>query len=175
MNKRLLKRIFPIAALMLLLPWPVAYGYEFSGASTSQELIQITVAGASVQPTWTAFGNAIGGATAGDLFYIDATGSSADFHVTLYLTNASGLIHNYRYLTLKVGLYRQATDGVWDRVTESNGESVPDNFITMYNGQVRFTLSGCARYKVTIDAGSFYSYTRSGEGSLSPSFYMEVS
>jgi hypothetical protein len=174
-KKRLLKRIFPVIALMLLIPWPVVYGYEASGASAAQEPIQITAAETSVQPTWTAFGKAIGGVKAGDLFYIDATDNPADIDVTLYLTNTRELIHSYRYLILKVGLYNKTADGEWQKVTEHNGEPIPDTFITMRNGQVSFTLPGYADYKLTIDGGSFYSYgAEAGEGSLSPSFYLEI-
>jgi len=174
-KKRLLKRIFPVIAFMLLIPWPVAYGYEASGASAAQEPIQITAAEASAQPTWTAFGKAIGGVTAGDLFYIDATDNPADIDVTLYLTNAQELVPNYRYLILKVGLYSQVAEGDWQKVTEYNGEPVPDTFITMLNGQVSFTLSGAGNYKLTIDEGSFYCYgAGDGKGSASPNFYLEV-
>ena len=175
MKKRLLKRYFPIIALMILLPWPMAYGYEVVGASTAQESIQITAAEASAQPTWTAFGKAIGSVTAGDLFYIDATANTADINATLYLTNAPELIHHYRYLTLKIGLYRQVADADWDKVTEYNGMPVPDTFITMNNGQVSVTLSGCASYKLTIDGGSFYSYgAEAGDGNASPEFFLEI-
>jgi hypothetical protein len=174
-KKRLLKRIFPVIAFMLLIPWPVAYGYEASGASATQEPIQITAAEASAQPTWTAFGKAIGGVTAGDLFYIDATDNPADINATLYLTNAPELVPNYRYLILKVGLYSQTANGDWQKVTEYNGKPMPDTFITMSNGQVSFNLSGSGNYKMTIDAGSFNCYgAGDGKGSASPNFYLEV-
>ncbi len=175
MNKKLLKRIFPLIALLLLAPWPVAYGYEASGASGAQELIQVTTAETSAQPTWTAFGKAIGGVTAGDLFYIDATDNPTDIDVTLYLTNAQELVHNYRYLILKVRLYSKTTDGEWQKVTEYNGEPVPETYITMSNGQASFNLPGSGNYKMTIDGGSFYCYgAEAGEDSASPNFYLEV-
>jgi hypothetical protein len=174
-KKRLLKRIFPIIAFMLLIPWPVAYGYEASGASAAQEPIQVTAAEATAQPTWTAFGKAIGSVTAGDLFYIDATDNPADISATLYLTNAEELVSSYRYLILKVGLYSQVAEGDWQKVTEYNGEPVPDTFITMSNGQVSFTLPGAGDYKITIDGGSFYCYgAGAGERSHSPNFYLEI-
>jgi len=42
MNKKLLKRIFPLIAVLLLAPWPIAYGHDVSGAG--QETVQIEVA-----------------------------------------------------------------------------------------------------------------------------------
>jgi len=173
-KKRLLKRIFPVIAFMLLIPWPVAYGYEASGASAAQESVQITTAEASTQPTWTAFGKAIGGVTAGDLFYIDAVDNPADINATLYLTNAQELVSNYRYLILEVGLYSKTANGDWQKVTEYNGEPIPDTFITMSNGQASFTLPGAGNYKITIDGGSFYCYGAGAEGSHSPNFYLEL-
>lgn len=176
MNKRLLKRLFPVIAVLLLVPWPVAYGYEASDASAGQETIRVSAAEASAKPTWKAFGRAIGGVTGGDLFHIDATGSPADISVTLYLTNAEELIHSYRYLILEVGIQVKNGNGEWERASGHGDEPIPDTFITMRNGRVTFTLAGYANYKLTIDGGSFYAFTPSGDGnSYSPQFYLEVS
>ncbi|MFH1651615.1 MAG: hypothetical protein ABID87_05900 [Chloroflexota bacterium] len=174
MRRGLLKRIFPVAAFLLLIPWPVAYGYEFAGEAGSNP-VQIAAAATAKQPTWTAFGNAIGSVTAGDLFYIDATDNPADVSVTLYLTNARELIGNYRYLILNVGLYRQDADGDRQRLTEYRGAPVPDMFLTMSNGRVDFTLPGAGSYALTVDDGSFYCYNAgAGGGYPSPNFYLEL-
>jgi len=176
MNKKLLKRLFPLIAVLLLAPWPIAYGYEASDASVGQETIQITAAEASAKPTWTAFGRAIGGVTPGDLFHVDATNSPADISVTLYLTNAEELVHAYRYLILEVGIQVKNEDGEWERASGQDGEPIPDTFITMRNGRVNFTLAGYTSYKLTIEGGSFYSFTAGAKGdNLSPQFYLEVS
>ena len=176
MNKKLLKRLFPVIAVLLLAPWPVAYGYEASEASPGQEAVQVTAAEASAKPSWEAFGRAIGGVNPGDLFHIDATTSPADISVTLYLTNAQELVHAYRYLILEVGIQVKNSDGDWEEASGHDGEPLPDTFITMRNGQVNFTLAGYASYKLTIEGGSFYAFTPSGDGgSLSPQFYLEVS
>jgi hypothetical protein len=175
MNKKLLKRIFPLIAVLLLAPWPIAYGYEASGAAAEQDTAQITIAEASAAPSVAVFGKAISGVESGDLFYIDATNNTADIQVTLYITNTEELIHNYRYIILKVGVYAQGDDGEWKNPSGNNGEPVPDTFITMNNGQVSFTLPGYAKYKLTIDSGSINCITANGEkGSLSPQFYLEV-
>jgi len=171
MNKRLLKRIFPLIALAFLLPWPVAYGFEVQLPPAVQESVSITAAGAEAQPTWTVSGSAIGDVTAGDLFFIDATESPADIGITLYLTNAPDLIHGYRYLILQIGLYRQNAEGGWDKVTEAEG--APDTFLTMNNGQVHFMLTGYADYKVTVDDGSFNCQI-AGEGETAPNFYLAI-
>ena len=177
MNKKLLKRIFPLIAVLLLAPWPIAYGHDVSGAEAGQETVQIQAAEASAKPSMTVFGKAIGGMEPGDLFYINATDNPADIDVTLYLTNAEELVHNYRYLILKVGVYAQGNDGEWEKTSGNNTEPVPDTFITMRNGRVSFTLAGYANYKLTIDGGSYHSHSFTGsdeEGSFSPQFYLEV-
>ncbi len=175
MRNKWIKRFFPLFALLLLAPWPVAYAYTFDGGTTGQDGVQIAVAEAPVQPTWTAFGKAIGGVTPGDLFYIDATDNPADIVVTLYITNAQELIGCYRNLILKVGVYTESDTGEWEKASMGNGEVVADTFITMQNGQVSFTLPGLAKHKIAIDSGSFYcATTNTDKGSLSPQFYLEV-
>ena len=175
MRNKWIKRFFPIFALLLLAPWPVAYAHTYNDDMVGQDAVWIEVAEASAQPTWTAFGKAIGGVTPGDLFYIDATDNPADIVVTLYITNTQELSHSYRYLILKVGIHAESNTSEWNKASMGNGESIPETFITMRNGQVSFTLAGLAKYKVTIDSGSFYCTTTNTDGgSLSPQFYMEV-
>jgi len=175
MNKKLLRRIFPLIALALLAPWPIAYAHDVSDGVVGEETVRIEVAEASAQPTWTVFGKAIGGVTPGDLFYIDATDNPADITATLYITNAQELISYYRYLILKVGVYVKSNAGEWEKASMGNGEVIPDTFITMRNGRVSFTLQGYANYKVTIDSGSFNCFSVNGNGgSFSPQFFLEV-
>jgi len=177
MNKKLLKRIFPLIAVLLLAPWPVAYAHDVSGAETGQETVQIEVAEASAKPTMTVFGRYIGGVEAGELFYIDATDNPADIQVTLYITNTQELSHCYRYLILKVGVYIESDAGEWKKADQWNGEPTPDTFVTLRNGQVSFTLAGYASYKLTIDGGSYHSHSFTGsadEGGFSPQFFLEV-
>jgi len=175
MRNKWIRRFFPIIVLLLLAPWPVAYAHTYDGDVAGQDSVRIEVAEASAQPTWTAFGKAIGGVTSGDLFYIDATDNPADIQVTLYITNAQELKGCYRNLILKVGLDAESDTGEWEKASMGNGESIPETFITMRNGQVSFTLPGLAKYKVTIDGGSFYCTTANTDsGSLSPQFYLEV-
>ena len=176
MRNKWIKRLFPLVALFLLAPWPIAYAYTYTDDSTDQDAIRVEVAEPSVSPTWTAFGKAIGGvSTPGDLSYIDATDNPADVEVTLYITNAQELIACYRNLILKVGVYTEGAGGEWEKASMGNGEVVADTFITMQNGQVSFTLPGYAKYKVAIDSGSFYcTTTNTDKGSLSPQFYLEV-
>jgi len=168
MRNKWIKRFFPLIVLLLLAPWPVAYAHDISDGVVGEETVRIEVAEASAQPTWTAFGKAIGGVTPGDLFYIDATDNPADIQVTLYITNANELIGSYRNLILEVGVYAGSDTGEWEKAST-------DIFITMRNGQVSFTLPGYAEYKVTIDGGSYYCTTaNSDSGSLSPQFYLEM-
>ena len=176
MTKGFIKKIFSLLAVLLLAPWPVAYAQSYNGDIAGQDAVRIEVAEASTTPIWTVFGRAIGGvSTPGDLFYIDATNNAADIQVTLYITNAQELIHCYRYLILKVGVYVKSNGGEWERASRGNGETIPDTFITMRNGRVSFTLPGYTKHKVTIDSGSFYCFTIKGNGgSFSPQFYLTV-
>lgn len=176
MSKGFFKRIFPILAILLLIPWPVAYAFTYVGDIAGREPVRIKIAEPEVIPSWNAFGKTVGGVTtSGDLFYIDATDNAADILATLYITNAQELIHCYRYLILKVGVYVAGNAGEWERVSKCNGESIPDIFVTLRDARVSFTLPGYARYKVAIDRGSFYcTTTRVDRGSLSPQFYLTV-
>ena len=168
MRNKWIKRFFPLIVLLLLAPWPVAYAHDISDGVLGEETVRMEAAEVSTQPTWTAFGKAIGGVTPGDLFYINATDNPADIQATLYITNAQELIGCYRNLILEVGVYAESDTGEWEKAST-------DTFITMRNGQVSFTLPGYAEYKVTIDGGSYYCTTaNSDSGSLSPQFYLEM-
>ena len=166
------KLLFPFLAMLLLAPWPVAYAYD--NVIDSPEPIQIEAAETSAAPSWTAFGGAIGGvATPADLFYVDTTTYPADTPVTLYITNAAELIQCYRYLILNVGVYVETGVDQWERLATGDGEVLPDTYITMHNSRTGFTLPGCARYKITIDGGSFYCFPAGADtGGTSPKFYL---
>ena len=176
MTRRFIQRLFPLLAVALLVPWPIAYAHSYNVDATGQDAVQVEVAGDSAKPSWTAFGGAIGGVTTpGDLFYVDASGYPGDIVITLHITNTSELIHYYRYLILKVGVYAQAGIDQWQEASGAGGELVPGAYITLRNGQVSVNLPGYMKYKVAIDSGSFYCFTVNADGgSLSPRFYMTV-
>ncbi len=168
------KYLFPLMAVLLLAPWPVAYAHD--NGLVGGEVVQIVAAEPSAAPEWTAFGNAIGGVSnAGDLFYIDTSGESIDIVATLYLTNTDELSHYYRYLTLNVGVYVQTGADQWEPAVNGSGELIADTYLTMRNGRVSFNLPGYAKYKVTIDRGCFYCLPAgTDEGSASPKFYLTL-
>ena len=173
--KNTMKWLFPFIVLAVLAPWPVAYAFDASDGMIGQDAVRIEAADPSAAPDWQVSGGAIGGVTPGDLFYIDATDNTTDIQVILYITNTSELIHNYSYLMLKVGIYVETGEDEWKQTAQWNGEPTPDTFITLRNGQVSFTLSGYANYKVTIDSGNFNCITTNADGgSLSPQFFLEV-
>ena len=161
-------------SILLLAPWPVAYAQESTTAG-EQMAVEITVAETSAAPSFNVFGSAIGGVTPGDLFYLDSKGAM-DTLVTLHLTNADELIHYFRYMIFRVGVYVQTGENGWERATLSDGEPVPDVYLTMRNGMVNFMLPGYSRYKITLDGGSFYSFSidAGGGGAASPNFYLTV-
>jgi len=165
MTKKLARLIFPFFCVLLLAPWPIAYAYDTVNAAESP--VQVTVA--ETTPGITAFGKAIGSVKPGDLFYVDASNSAADIDVNLYLTNASELIHNYRYMILEIGVYVQNNVGGWEKA------ALPGTYLTLRNGDVSFHLPGYARYRITAEGGSFYCLTADKtDGDVSPRFYLEV-
>jgi len=172
MTKKLFRRIFPLVAFLLLAPWPIAYTASYADGMAEQDAIQISAAEVSAAPTLTAIEKTIG---PGDLFFIDATDSGADIQATLHFTNASELVDYYRYLILRVGLYVDNGSGEWEPAYGVDGELVPDTFISLTDGYTGFTLPGYAKYKVTIDSGSFYCTNADIDGgSTSPTFYLTV-
>jgi len=87
MRNKWIKRFFPIFALLLLTPWPIAYAHSYDGDMAGQDAVQIEVADPSAAPNFgDVFGRTIGGVTTpGDLFYIDATENAADIQATLHI------------------------------------------------------------------------------------------
>jgi hypothetical protein len=173
--KKVLRFILIIVMLLLAASWLSSVAYGQTNGDTEQTSIQVEAAPPEALPTVDFFGNAIGGVTAGDLFYIDAVSSPVDISLDLYITNPDELIHYLRYLILKVMVYVEDADGQWQQVTLQNGTALPDTYITLQNSPVNFILPGLARYKVTIESGSYHSFPfHSNSGDISPSFYLNV-
>jgi len=161
-----MKRLFPVLAVLLLAPWPVAYAHGYTNGEPDGSVVEVISAGTSAAPSIKVFGKAIGGVEPGDLFYIDSSDNPADFQVTLYITNTQELSQSYSYMILKVGIYVQSGDGEW----KSMGA---DTFITMREPSVRLLLPGWAKYRMTVDGGSFYCNS-AGNKNLSPRFYLSA-
>ena len=177
MRNKWIKRLFPFFALLILAPWPIAYAHTLTDDTAGQEIIQVEAADTLEAPGFgNVVGKTIGGVTKpGALFYVDATENTHDIQANLYITNANELIRCYRHLILKVGIYVENGAGEWEKATLVNGEAIPDTFITMHDAQVGFTLPGLAKYKVTIDSGSYYCRSAVAEGgSVSPQLYLTV-
>ena len=137
--------------------------------------IKVEAAPPANTPAATFFGNTIGGVTACDLFYVNATDSPLDISVDLYIANPNELIHYLKYLILKVAVYVEDIDGQWKQITSQDGTVLPDIYITLQNSPVTFILPGAARYKVTIESGSYYCLPfNSDKGEIAPSFYLNV-
>jgi hypothetical protein len=169
-----LRKLFPLLAVLLLSPWPIAYAYDYANASPEDDVIQIEIAESSTAPKWQAFGKTIGGVNSpGDLFYIGADEYPADIMVTLSITNTNELSRCYKYLILKVGIYVEGNSDEWAAASSYDGQPIPDTFITLRNGQVSFRLTGDAKYRISIDSGSFHCITANADGgSVSPQFYL---
>ncbi len=165
------KIIFAFVVALLLAPWPVAYAHDDALAMNSPANIEPAEEAAA--PKMNVFGHAIGGITAGDLFYIDSDNMTADTHYTLYITNTDELVNQYRYMNLKIGIYRQTDADRWEEVTWGAEEEIHEVFITMQSGITEFILPGYNSYKITIDSGCFYCYgvDESGIAAI-PKFYL---
>ena len=129
MRNKWIKRLFPIFVILTLAPWPVAYAYAYEDDPGGQNGIRIEAAEASAQPVLAVYGETVGGATPGDLFYIDATDNPVDMTVTLYITNAGELVDFYQYLILEVGILAESDAGEWERACMGNGEPVPEGIL----------------------------------------------
>jgi len=75
MRNKWFKRIFRLFSLILLAPWPAAYAQD-----NAEHPVEIQAVKPSAAPSWNVLRKAIGGARAGDLFYINinATNYKAD-------------------------------------------------------------------------------------------------
>ncbi|MBN1161173.1 MAG: hypothetical protein JXA17_04435 [Dehalococcoidales bacterium] len=166
------KTLIIIASLVLLLiPCGAAYAYDGVGANDNSMIIE--PADPALAPYINIFGNAIGGVEAGDLFYVDISGTTADTPFTLYMTNADELVHGYRYMNLSIGIYVQMDTDSWEKLSV---KSCPDVYLTMQNGLVNFTLPGGAKYKVKIENGCYRSYhITPGNSIAAPNFYLTAS
>jgi hypothetical protein len=171
--KKLLK-IAIIAILMIIAAsWltTVAYGHNNDALQLNTENgqgIQITPAPQEDAPAATFYGNAIGGVTAGDLFYINTANTTPDITINLNLTNTDNLVHTLRYMNLEVGIYREDSPGQWEKV------QLPQTFLTMNNGIVTFDLPGMANYKVTIEGGCFKTHPTANQVTVAPAFFLEA-
>ena len=164
-----------LSAVLLLTPWLTSYAYGAGDGRAGDEAVHVAAAEPMKAPSVTLFGKAISSITPGDLFYIDATASPHDITVNLYLTNTDELIHYLRYLILKIGIYFENSDGLWQPASLPDGNPLPDTFITLRNSPVSFTLDGDTKYKISIDAGSGYCLAANNNGdNPSPQFYLTV-
>ena len=172
--RRFLKLILVLVAAVAFVTCSVAYAHDSSAAAAQP--VTVEPATAEALPSWKAFGGAIGGVShPGDLFYIDATNSSADISVVVSLTNTHELSHSYRYLLLEVGVYRNTEPSDLDRNSSWEEVLVPETYVSLRNAQATVVLPGCAEYKVTIDEGCFYCFPGGNEAeSVSPKFHLTV-
>ena len=164
-----------ISAVLLLGPWLVSFAYGDVDNDSGQTGVNVEAATAPALPTLSVFGQAFGEVTSGDLFYVDARNSSNDILVNLYITNAHELIHHLRYLVLKVTVYCEDEEGNWIKTIPQGVNPAGDTCITLRNSPVNFNLPGLARYKISVDSGSYYCI-RAAENSaeVSPQFYLAI-
>jgi hypothetical protein len=171
-----MKRVlfFTVVAALLLSPCAVAFANDNIQAADIAATVQ--PADPATAPVINVYGNTIGGVTAGDLFVINLTNNPLDAAFTLCITNSDELVHNYRYMTLNIGIYVQTKTGEWEKMAASAGKIDPELYITIQTGVAQFILPGGANYKVTIERGCYSCYSiKSGETASKPIFYLASS
>lgn len=179
-----MRKLFTIIIITLLIAiaasWAttVAYGHTNDSLQlngTINDGILVEAAPPETAPAVTLFGSAISSVTPGDLFFIDSTNVTQDISITMTLTNADALVHYLKYMTLKVVVYYEVAPGQWQKAQMIDGSAFRDIFITMRNGLVTFDLPGMARYRVSIESGSFNCYPANGNNTdISPLFFLEA-
>jgi hypothetical protein len=165
LTKRL---VFTLVILLLVVPGPVAYGYD----NVQQDDVRIEAAEHPAEPAWTAYRHAAGSIDGPlDLFYVHAGDGAGPLTATLYITNADELVRSYRYFVLEVGVYVPDGSGGWTAAWRpQDGET-----LNLRNGQVSFPLAGAAEYKVGIARGSFYCVgAGGGNGDSSLDFNLQI-
>jgi len=172
---KVLRFTLVLAVLLFLGPRLTSLAYGESADSSGQAGIQVEAAAPPATPEMTIYGHTIGGVKPGDLFYIDATGSSGDISVSLYITNTEVLISYLRYLNLKVAVYYEDENGQWSKTPPGDGHLTADTYLTLCNSPANITLPGYTRYKIAIDSGCYYCTNAvSGGEDISPQFYLTV-
>ncbi|MFC1917249.1 hypothetical protein ACFLXH_01170 [Chloroflexota bacterium] len=164
------KLVLFLSGIFLLIPCPIVYAYDNS-ADVQPPRVEIPTPAES--PDLHTFGKAIGSVTPGTLFYVDCVEYPGDTKVALSLINSDELIHYYRYLLLNIGLYLQSGEDTWEKVNDTG--SAPGYYLSMKSAEVFFTLPAYAKYKMTVDGGSYYCVNSPLLSSgLAPKFYLAV-
>jgi hypothetical protein len=145
---------FTLVAAILLVPWAIAYGYDkVNAADISASIVPAEQADV---PTVHIFGNYTGSISNGDLFIIDTTGATADITFNLVMANLDELVGCYRAMNMNIAVYVQSGDATWQKMTAA---SLAEMNINMETGSLNFSLPGNARYKVTVEKGSYRSFS----------------
>jgi hypothetical protein len=159
---------FTIVAAILLVPWAVAYGYDKVNAADIS--VSIEPADQSLVPTIHVWGNYTGNISDGDLFTIDTSGATTDTTFTLVMSNVDELVGCYRFLNMNIDIYVQSGTDSWEKMAR------PEMLITMENVEMNFSLPGNAKYKVTVESGSYHSFKiTKGQSVAIPQFSLTAS
>ena len=149
---------FGIIIALALIPCGVAFAHNNVQAADASS--SIVAADPASVPNIHIFGNARGSISSGDLFIVDNSGATKDGVFRLLLANIDELARNYSYMSFNIGLYVQSNNTTtWEKMTTFTGSSIPQLYITMEGGELSFTLPGLAKYRVTVESGSYHSFS----------------
>lgn len=153
-----------------------------SNPATSSTLASDTLP--SWSPTQSTAGNVT---TAGDIAVIDATQSTGNVIVSLYVTNLAALSDDYSSFAFPVDVYRSqgsadpSAPSSWTQASAIVSSSPFSSFLTDTTGVLTFSLPAGYYYDLTMDSasqgfgggGSYYCIsTTAAGGSLSPAFFV---
>jgi hypothetical protein len=145
----------------------------FANVTTSLPTGWTAPSGYGSAPTWSPIAGTTGSVTKGSLYYIDPQQYTGDLLVTLYLNNPADLTKAYSYLNMAIMAQSSANGTSWSAVTSFQTNGNYNYYLTLTNGYVSFVLPGGSKYLISIDNGAYYCVSTSN-GSLSPSFYIDV-
>jgi hypothetical protein len=128
-----------------------------------------------VPPTWSPSKKHAGNITAGDVYYVDCTGSAANVRVTIYVTNSGKLVNDYTYLNMQVNI-RAGSSGIWTQATTADDSTNATDYLTFDKSAISFILIGSTHYDISIDGGDFYCSQTLVDAThdISPQFYVNV-
>jgi hypothetical protein len=166
--------IFILIIALLLVPRLTSAAYGQANDYEGNRTVLITAADPTTAPAAVFYSKAIGSVAPGDLYYADATASTTDITLNLYITNTDELVHYLRYLTLRVAIYVEDNNGQRAAPQTGNGE-ITETYLTLQNSPAAFTLPGGARYRVAVVSGCFYCLSAGSSGyNITPLFYLET-
>ena len=92
--------------------------------------------------------------TAGDVSYVDATGTSGKIRIAIHFIDAGTWDSYFTDLNMVVNL-RSGQSGSWTQAIDLDGNVNATGTLTLDTGDLSFILAGGTHYDISIDSGTF--------------------